>query len=219
MWRSSIRAPSCAPASKGWPSGISDFCTAAIFSTSASRIEAWRQHPRARMAGLALIVVDAPGDCRRGGVEIGVGHHHMRRFSPAFERDALHVALPGVDQHELADLGRAGEGDHVDVGMKGERLAGLFAEAGNDVEHAVRQPRLLAEPAQEQRAERRLLGRLQHDRIARDQRRAELPRGDDERIVPRHDRADDAERLLHTIATSFAPTGAISSVSLSASSA
>ena len=81
--------------------------------------------------------------------------------------------------------------------MKGQRFPGLFAEAGNDVEHAVRQPRLLAEPAQEQRAKRRLLGRLQHDRIARDQRRAELPRGDDERIVPRHDRADDAERLLH----------------------
>ena len=29
-----------------------------------------------------------------------------------------------------------------------------------------------------------------------DQRRPDLPGGDDQRIVPRHDRADDAERLL-----------------------
>ena len=81
--------------------------------------------------------------------------------------------------------------------MERKRLARLLAEARNDVEHAVRQPGLLAEPAQHEGAERRLLGRLQDHRIAGDQRRSELPGGDDERIVPRHDRADDAERLLH----------------------
>ena len=86
------------------------------------------QHPRARMAGLALIVIDAPGDRGRRGVEIGVEHHDMGRLAAAFERDPLHVALPGVDEHQLADLGRAGEGDHVDVGMERERLAGPFAE-------------------------------------------------------------------------------------------
>ena len=80
--------------------------------------------------------------------------------------------------------------------MERQRLARLFAEAGHDIEHAVRQPRLLAQLAEQQRAERRLLGRLEDDGIARDQRRPELPGRDDERIVPRHDRADDAERLL-----------------------
>ena len=57
-------------------------------------------------------------------------------------------------------------------------------------------PASSARRAERQRAERRLLRRLQDDRIACDQRRAELPRADDERIVPRHDRADDAEGLL-----------------------
>ena len=154
------------------------------------------QHARARVAGLALIVVDAPGDRFRSGVEIRVGHHDMGRLAAAFERHPLHVALARIDQHQLADFGRAGEGDHVDVRMERERLARFFAEAGHDIEHAVRQPRLLAQLAEKQRSERRLLGRLQDDGIARDQRRPELPGRDDERIVPRHDRADDAERLL-----------------------
>ena len=57
-------------------------------------------------------------------------------------------------------------------------------------------PASLAKPAEKQRPERRLLGRLENDGIARDERRPELPGRDDERIVPRHDRADDAERLF-----------------------
>src|SRR5208282_3901088 len=90
------------------------------------------QYPRAGMAGLALIVIYTPGDRGRRSVEIGVGHHDMGRLAAAFERDPLHIALPGVAEHQLADLGRAGEGDHVDVGMERERLAGPFAEARND---------------------------------------------------------------------------------------
>jgi hypothetical protein len=43
--------------------------------------------------------------------------------------------------------------------------------------------------------ERRQLGRLEHDRVAAGERRAELPGGDVEREVPRHDQPDDAERL------------------------
>ena len=198
MWRCSITAPSCAPASKGCPSGIFGLLHRRDLLDQRLADRGMGQHSRARMAGLALIIVDAPGDCRRGGVEIGVGHHHMRRFSPAFERDTLHVALPGVDQHQLANLGRAGEGDHVDVGMKRQRFPGLFAEAGNDVKHAVRQPASTCRAgpgATRQAATARPASST--DRIARDQRRAELPRGDDERIIPRHDRADDAERLLH----------------------
>ena len=120
----------------------------------------------------------------------------MGRLAAAFERDALHVAFAGVDHHQLADLGRAGEGDHVDVRMERERLAGPLAETRHDVEHAVGQARLLRQPAERERGERRLLGGLQDHRIAGDQRRADLPGGNDQRIVPRHDRADDAERLL-----------------------
>ena len=54
-------------------------------------------------------------------------------------------------------------------------LAGQFAEA---------------DPRQ-----RRLLGRLEHDAVAHQQRRSQLPAADDQRVVPRHDRPDHPERL------------------------
>ena len=80
--------------------------------------------------------------------------------------------------------------------MERQRPAGLLAEARHDIERAVRQARFLPQSAEHERPERRLLGWLQDDGIACNQRRPELPGGDDERIVPRHDRADDPERLL-----------------------
>src|SRR5215472_3581745 len=46
-----------------------------------------------------------------------VRHDDVRGLAAAFQRDPLHVALPGVAQEELADLGRAGEGNAVDVHM------------------------------------------------------------------------------------------------------
>ena len=81
--------------------------------------------------------------------------------------------------------------------MADERLARLLAEAVDDVDDAGRHARLgeqLDEPLGE---ERRVLGRLQHDRVAADERRAELPRRDRDREVPRRDRADDADRHPH----------------------
>ena len=50
------------------------------------------------------------------------------------------LRLPGRRLHDqLADLGRAGEGDLVDVRVGGQGGARL-AEAGDDVDHAVGQP-------------------------------------------------------------------------------
>ena len=119
----------------------------------------------------------------------------MRRLAAAFERDTLHVRLAGVAEEELADLGRAGEGDHVDVHVPAERLAGGLAEARHDLQDAVGEPRFDRELGEPDDAERRLLGRLQDHAVARRERRPELPRGHQEREVPGHDRADDAERL------------------------
>ena len=48
---------------------------------------------------------------------------------------------------------------------------------------------------QPQRRQRRLLRRLQHDRVAGRERRADLPDRHHERVVPGRDRADDADRL------------------------
>ena len=65
----------------------------------------------------------------------------------------------------LADVGRAGEGDLVDVRVLDQRVAGL-AGAGDDVDDARRQVGLLADLGEQQRGQRGGLGRLEHDGVA-----------------------------------------------------
>ena len=79
-----------------------------------------------------------------------------------------------------------------------QRLAGLEAEAVDDVEHARRQ-QVADQLDQNQDRGRRLLGRLQHHAVAGGQRRRELPDRHQDREVPRDDLADDAERLVEVI--------------------
>ncbi len=73
------------------------------------------------------------------------------------------------------------------------------AVAGDDVQDAVGDARLERQLAEAQRAQRRLLGRLEDDRAAGGQRRADLPGGHQQREVPRDDLADDADRLLERV--------------------
>ena len=94
----------------------------------------------------------------------------------------------------LADLGRAGERDLVDARVLDERGAGA-AVAGDDVDDAGRQLGLADDVAEEQRGQRRRLGRLQHDGVPGRERRRDLPREHQQREVPRDDLAGDAERL------------------------
>jgi len=75
------------------------------------------------------------------------------------------------------------------------RLARAGAVAGHDLQDAVGQPGLARQRAEAQGGERRLLRGLEHDAVADRQRRPELPRRHEQREVPRHDGADDAERL------------------------
>ena len=79
-----------------------------------------------------------------------------------------------------------------------QRLAGLDAEAVDDVEHAGRQE-VGDQLHQHQDAERRLLGRLEHDAVAGGERRRQLPGRHQQREVPGNDLADDAERLVEVI--------------------
>jgi len=79
--------------------------------------------------------------------------------------------------------------------MERERLAGLLTKTRHDVEHSRRRSGLGGELRQADRRERRLLGGLQHHRVAGEECRPELPAADDERIVPRHDRGHDPQGL------------------------
>ena len=83
---------------------------------------------------------------------------------------------------------------HRDLRVLDQRLADRRAAAADHVEHALRED-LGGELREQQRGERRLLARLQHHGVAGGQRRGGLPRGHHQRVVPRRDGADHAERV------------------------
>ena len=60
-------------------------------------------------------------------------------------------------------------------------------------------PDLDRDLAERQRGQRRLARRLQDHRVATRQRRRNLPGGEQQRKIPRHDRRDDADRLAQRV--------------------
>ena len=116
-----------------------------------------------------------------------------RRLAAELEVHALERVRRAAGD-ALAGADAAGQRDQRDLGMADDRLAHAGTVAGDDVEHARRQDvgDQLGEP---QRRDRRQLGRLEHHDVARRQRRADLPDRHHQRVVPRRDLADDAQRL------------------------
>ena len=108
-------------------------------------------------------------------------------------------ALPALPPISRPDDRRAGEGDLVDARVVDERRAGI-AVARDHVEDALRQPGLERQLAEPQGGQRGLLGRLQDDRAAGRERRADLPGRHQQREVPGDDLTGDAHRLLARVA-------------------
>ena len=153
------------------------------------------QNARAGAAVLAGVVEDAVG--RPGGrqLEVGVGEDDVGALAPQLERHPLD--LLGAARHDRPPhLGRAGEADLAHGGVVDEALAHDAALARQNLQDALGKACLERQLADAQRAERRQLGRLEHDRVAGGQRRGEAPAGDGHGEVPGHDDAHHAERLV-----------------------
>ena len=108
-------------------------------------------------------------------------------------------ALDGVGGRfgdENAGAGRAGERDHVDVGVAGDRLPDGRPVSVDEVENALGDAGLVENLRENDGVERRDLAGLQHHRAARRQGRRDLAGDLIERPVPGRDQADDADRLL-----------------------
>ena len=162
-------------------------------SSSSSATRLLHQQAGAGAADVALVEEDAVDDALDGLVDGRVVEDDVGGLAAELEGDPLVGAGHGLGDR-AADLGRAGEGDLVDVRVRDERPAGL-AGAGDDVDDAGRQVGLLADLGEQQRGQRRGLGRLEHDRVAGGERRRDLPRQHQQREVPRDDLAGHAERL------------------------
>ena len=141
---------------------------------------------------MPLIEPDRVDHALDGAVQIRIVEDDEGRLTAEFERQRFAGAgRGGADR--AADLGRARKGDFVDAGMIDER-GPRASVPGDDVEHAVGQPCLLGELGEQQRGERGVLGRLEDDAVAERDRGRDFPSKHQQREIPRHDLADDAER-------------------------
>ena len=120
------------------------------------------------------------------------------RLAAELQRHAREV-LGGALHHGLAGRGPAGEGDLVDARVRDQRRARLVAVAGDDVEDARREARLLDQRGELERRGRRLLGGLDDDAAARGQRRRGLPAHQQHGRVPGRDRRHHADRLAQRV--------------------
>ena len=111
--------------------------------------ELFKRH-EAFLAPVAAVLLDGLQHEACGAVQVGIVEDDLRAFAPAFEH-ALQGALGSGLLHQRADLGQAGDGDEVDVGVGGERSAGWFAEAGDDVQRAARQTGFFRDIAERER--------------------------------------------------------------------
>ena len=141
---------------------------------------------------MTLVEVDPVDDPLDGLVERAVVEDDVGGLAAELERQ-LHAGAGELAPDRLADLGRAGERDLVEVGVLDEMGAGR-AVAGDDVDDPRRQLGLAADVGEDERGQRRRLGGLQHDRVAAGERRGDLPGEHQQREVPRDDLAGDAER-------------------------
>ena len=129
------------------------------------------EQARARAADVALVEVDAVDDALDRLVERGVGEDDVGGLAAELEGDRLLGAGDGA-RDGPAHLGGAGERDLVDARVLDQRAAGV-ARARDDVDHARREVGLVADVGEEQRREGRRLGRLEHHRVARGERRGD----------------------------------------------
>jgi hypothetical protein len=145
----------------------------------------------ARLTGVHHHALHATGD---RGLEVGVVENDVGRLAAEFLGDALDGIGGGLG-HQDAGAGRAGEGHHVDIGMRAQRRADTRAVAVDEVEHAGRHAGGMQHFSEDRGVERRHFGRLQHHRAAGGECRQHLAGDLVDRPVPRRDETAHAHRL------------------------
>ncbi len=150
--------------------------------------------PAGADAGLPLELERGPGTARARRLDVGVVEDHESVVPAQFQARALEV-LGGDARDQPADLVRAGEVDHRDVRVLGQRLPSRRPFAGDQVEHPGRYAGLVEDLGEQLPAtDRGQLGRLHHDRVAERERRSQRPQAEHHGEVPWRDDRDDAER-------------------------
>ena len=144
-----------------------------------------RHDPAGGGAVLAAVPVARPAQVLGDELEVGIVEDDDRGLAAELEVEPLDL-LGGDLRDPLAGVGVAGDRDHPDLRVGDEHLADRRAGAADDVEDAGRQD-VGDELGEAEGGERRPGRRLEDDRVAGRERRAELPGRHVERVVPRRD--------------------------------
>ena len=157
-----------------------------------------QEEPGAGRAALTGVGEDGEEGTVDRLVEIGVREDDVRALAAELEGDLLDRSRRKLQD---APPGRrlAGEGDLVDAGMSGERLADLLAGTGEDVHHAIGDARFATDLAQHHRGDRGGAGRFEDEGVAGGEGWGQLPGGHQQREIPGHDLGADADRLAQGV--------------------
>lgn len=160
------------------------------------------EDPRAGGTDLTLVEEETHGRAANCSLDTRVAENDLRRLASEFEHDALEgLRSNGTDS--AANLRTARETDLVDVRVLNECLTGRATEPGHDVDHAVGHARLGDQGREMQDRQRGVFGRLHDQRVASGKCRRDLPRGDHQRSVPRHNGTDDADQQMSDLKSAF----------------
>lgn len=146
---------------------------------------------RASLPGRGETTPQRPGDRLP---HVGVIEDDEGVLAPHLQRDAFELGA-GRGGDLLADRTRPGERHHVDVGMSDQRLTHLGPVTRDQVGDPGGHSGLREDLEQAHRGVGGVLGRLDHDGVATDQRREQLPSGHPHRQVPWCDDSHNAHRL------------------------
>ena len=126
-------------------------------------------------------------------VEASVLEHDRWVVAAELEAQALQVRA-AVAHDDPAGVGAAREQDLADPRVSSEDAADADGVSGHDLQDAGGQQ--IRQPAQDAAyGERRMVGELDDDRVAREQSRGGHEQREDHGVVPRHDDGGDAERV------------------------
>ena len=155
-------------------------------------------HEPARGVAADLAGVERDRADQFGGrvADVDIIEHHGRAFAAQFQFHGREIPSARFG-NQSAHFGRAGEAHPPQARMARHGGARRFAEAGDDVDDAVRQADFLRQLAQVDGRQRRVLGRLDHHRVAGRQRRRDSPADQQERKVPRKDKTARSPRMTH----------------------
>ena len=159
----------------------------------AARLDVETVGADAGLAGVAELRDDRAFD---GGIHVGVVVHQQGSVAAAFEAEFFTVGADCATSSEPTSV-RASEADLADARIGAELGPDRRRVAGDDVHQAGRQTGFFSEHRWGQSGEGRVLGRLKDHWAPRRERGTDLASDHRVRKIPRRDRADDADGLLH----------------------